>query len=195
MNLKSKICILFLVTFVAGCAGTNFQRPVMGEFSLGKTTLEDLKGKLGEPRRTVEAVKNSETVTGLTYVFATTMQEPFEQGVVPARAQVYWFHKGSLVGEEFISSFKEDNTNFDENLFSRVAKGVTTRNQIVILLGRPSVSYRWPLVNKTSKDGIGYIYVATRREGFAQVKSTRKAMFFEFDQNDVVIDSKFESTK
>lgn len=194
MNLRLVLFAL-LMALLTGCAGTNFQRPATGEFSLGKTTIDEVKGKLGEPRRTLELVKNSETVTGFTYVYATTAQEALEQGVTPARAQLYLFHKGRLVGEEFVSSFREDNTNFDETLLPQIIKGVSTRNQVAILLGRPSVSYRWPLVSRAAKDGIGYIYAATRVEGFGQIKTTRKAIFVEFDDNDIVMDYRFESSR
>jgi outer membrane protein assembly factor BamE (lipoprotein component of BamABCDE complex) len=174
--------------FLGGCAGKNFVKPESAEFKLGETTYSQVVNKLGEPRGTGEVVKNGETMKTINYAYATTGGEPLQAGVIPARAMGYYFNRDVLVGKEFISSFKSDNSNFDEKKVPSIEKGKTTRAEVIRLLGRPYDAFVKPMVKETSGEAIGYSYSTTSGSAFTGLKFFRKAVRIAFDKDDKVLE-------
>ena len=115
-----------LLFVLAGCAGKDFVRPASDTFQLGRTSHSQVVQKMGEPSRSGDLLTNDKSVKSISYVYASTMGQPLEGGVVPARGLTYYFYDDTLVGQEFISSFKSDNTNFDNTKVESVKKGKTT---------------------------------------------------------------------
>lgn len=186
--------IASVLSLLAGCAGRDFVRPTSETFRLGQTTYAEVIQKMGPPRRTGVALKNEKNVRAISYAYAATGGEPLEKGVVPARAQVYYFHNDSLVGQEFLSSFKSDNSNFDETKISAISKGKTTRTEVIQFLGRPSDTFVAPMVKETSGEAFGYGYQATRRGSFGGFKFNSKTLRIAFDDNDKVSDVDYASS-
>jgi hypothetical protein len=149
---------------------------------------------MGEPRRSGEVLKNGKTVKTATYVYATTGGEPLEDGVIPARALSYYFHNDVLVGQEFVSSFKSDNSNFDETKVSGIIKGKTTRADVVQLMGKPTATFVFPMVSQTSGEALGYTYQTTRGGAFSGFKFYMKALRVTFDDSGLVLDVDYSSS-
>lgn len=192
-SLKYSFVVAVLLA-LTGCAGKNFVRPADETLRLGKTTYSNVIQQMGEPRKTGDVLKNDQNVKTATYVYAATGGESLEEGVIPARAQSYYFHNELLVGREFRSSFKSDNSNFDETKVASIAKGKTTRSEVIQLLGRPSAAFIQPMVKETSGEALGYAYQTTRGGAFSGFKFFQKMLKVSFDDKDVVLDVDYSSS-
>ena len=187
----------FMVSFLfvlAGCAGRDFVRPSSGAFKLGQTTYSQIIQQMGEPEKVGDVLKNGKNMKTITYVYAATAGEPLEEGVIPARALGYYFHNDTLVGQSFISSFKSDNTNFDDTKIGGISKGKTTRSEVIQLLGRPSAAYITPMVKEASGEAIGYGYQTTRGSAFSGFKFFNKVLRISFDARGLVSDIEYSSS-
>ena len=191
LKLLTSISILIVLS---GCAGKDFVRPTQEAFKLGKTTYSQVVQQLGEPRREGTLLKNDKNLKSITYAYAATGGEPLEEGVIPARAMSYYFLDDALVGQEFVSSFKSDNSNFDDTKVAAIVKGKTTRSEIVQLIGRPSGSYIPPMVKATAGEAIGYTYVTTKGGAFSGFKVFRKSLLISFNEHDQVSETEFSSS-
>ena len=139
-------------------------------------------------------LKNGKTVKGITYAYASKGGEPLEADVIPARALSYYFYNDTLVGQEFISSFKSDNSNFDDKRVESIKKGQTTRAEVIKLLGEPTATFIPPMVKETSGEAIGYAYQATRGGLFSGLKSFVKVLRISFDEKGLVSDIDYTSS-
>ena len=190
---RTTLLVAFLVA-LGGCAGKDFVRPGEDAFKLGQTTYAQVVQKLGEPSKAGEVQKNGKQVKSATYSYASTGGEPLEEGVIPARALSYFFYNDTLVGQEFISSFKSDSSNFDEKKIDAIRKGQTTRAEAIQLMGKPSAAYVPPMVTETAGEAIGYSYVATRGGLFAGFKFFVKVLRISFDDRNLVSDVDYSSS-
>jgi len=181
--------LVVLLSALAGCAGRNFERPRAEAFPLGQTTYAQVVQQLGEPRTVGDVVTNGQKVKSMTYRYTTTTDMSWQTGVVPVRTLVYYFHNDTLVGYEFVSSFQSDNTDFDDTKLGAIAKGRTTRAEVMQLLGKPSAAYIPPMVREPSGEAIGYGYA--RREATAPYKFFRKNLRITFDGRDRVAEMDF----
>jgi outer membrane protein assembly factor BamE (lipoprotein component of BamABCDE complex) len=93
-----------------------------------------------------------------------------------------------LVGKEFTSSFKSDNSNFDETKIESIIKGKTTRSEVIQLFGKPSSSFIAPMVKETSGEAIGYVYNTTSGGVFSGFMFTSIILKISFDDSNVVSD-------
>lgn len=182
----SRLAVLPLLALVAGCAGSNFVRPTADAFQLGKTRREQVVQQLGEPRGEGSVLKDGTEVKTIGYAYAAVGGEPLEEGVIPARGLTFYFASEVLVGEEFLSSFKEDHSSFDDQKVPLLVKGKTSRAEVIQLLGRPSGRFLAPMVKATSGEALGWSYQATRGNAFSGFKSFKKALVVTFDAQDRV---------
>jgi len=186
--------LLVAAALVASCAGTDFVRPTPEALKVGKSTYSDVIEKLGNPEQTGEQLINEKKVKRIIYVYAAAGGEPVEPGITPARANAYFFDNDILVGTEFTSSFKEDATNFDSSKVEYIKKGETTRSQVLLTFGRPSVVFIPPMVEKTHGEAIGYLYSQTKGNVYSGLKQHQKALVVTFDQADKVEKVTFTSS-
>lgn len=184
--------VMFLL--LTGCAGKDFVRPSSDTFKLGQTTYSQVIQKMGEPSKTGEVLKNEKNVKTATYSYASTGGEPLEVGVIPARVLLYYFHNGILVGQEFLSSFKSDSSNFDESKIPSISKGKTTREEVAQLLGSPTATFVYPMANQTSGEAIGYLYHTTRGGAFGGLKFFSKSLRITFDDKDIVSEVEYSAS-
>ena len=188
------VCLSSLLFALMACAGRDFVRPGPEDFKLGQTTYAQLVQRLGEPRRASDILKNGKNVKAVTYAYASKGGEPLEADVIPARAMSYFFYNDVLVGQEFISSFKSDNSNFDEKQVESIKKGQTCRAEVIKLMGEPTATFIQPMVKETSGEAIGYTYQATRGGLFSGLKSSVKVLRISFDEKGVVSDVEYSSS-
>jgi hypothetical protein len=178
---------------LSGCAGKDFVRPAPDAFRLGETRSAQVVARLGEPRKTGDVLTDDKSVKSITYVYASSGSEPAEEGVIPARGLTYYFYDDRMVGQEFISSFKADSSNFDETKLETLKKGKTTRAAVIQALGSPTASFIPPMVKSTSGEAIGYTYTATRGGLFSGFRVQVKSLRVSFDESDVVSDIDYKA--
>ena len=181
--------------FLSGCAGKNFVRPTQETFKLGKTTYSQVVQQLGKPEKEGTLHQNNKDLKSIMYIYAALIgEDALEEGVTPGRAMVYYFLDNILVGEQFVSSFKSDNSNFDDTKIASIVKGKTTRSQVVQLLGRPSGSYITPLVKTTTGEAFGYSYSTLKGGAFSGFKSFQKRLLISFNKYGRVSEIEFSSS-
>jgi hypothetical protein len=182
MNRTLCVCLTAaLVAVGAGCTGgKEFTRPTADSVELGKTTMTQIRDRVGKPRRELNTVKEGVQTKTLTYAFSEAT--PFVEKV-PTRAMSFHFWDGVLVGYDFLSSFDEDKTNFDDSRVSEIKKGETTEAQVVALFGPRGGKYIYPMVKERGKTAFVYQYVRMDRNvwrgGLKQ--SANKRLHITFD--------------
>ena len=176
-----------------GCAGTDFIRPDTDFLKNGQTTYGQILARMGAPRREGTVIKNEKTVKTASYGYASVGGKPLHDGVTPARAMGFYFYNDVLVGHEFISSWAEDNTDFDESKVQAIVKGKTTRAELAQLLGKPAGYYIYPLIKATSGEASVYAFVETSGSAF-NLKFFRKTLVVTFDAAGVVSDVEYSSS-
>ncbi len=186
------LCLAGLI-LMAACAGRDFTRPQPDTLVLGKTTYEEIVRQFGDPFRKGTALKEGQTVTSISYAFASATAGSGFGGVTPARAMGYYFVSGVLVGYEFTSSYPEDRTDFDETKVPRITKGQTTRAQVEELLGHPGGMYTYPLITTRGDTALVYLYTHTRAAPFS-VNLYQKKLVVSLDPEGRVSDVAFSTS-
>jgi hypothetical protein len=191
LTFRSVLAALAIV-LVSGCAGTDFRRPDPQAVVVGRSTAEDVTRVMGTPRQVGEAIVNDQKVKTMTYVYAAAAGEPLYQGVVPARALVFTTFRDVLVSQEFVSSFKQDATEFDHTKMSAIVKGRTTRSEVLALLGKPNGEAVYPVVKEKDQKGLLYSYAQAKGTVF-NMKFHNKVLVISITPSDVVSDVSFVS--
>ena len=175
-----KLAILITaVIFLAACgAGRKFERPQPETLTLGQTTPKEILQRFGKPsfkHSTNSGGKERLHYFGYSYVNSILGQAAFK-AVIPARSSAFYFLDDILVGYYFTSSFRNDSTYFEPKKVKQIKKGITTRVQVINLLGTSYGEFLFPqffpnmkklekdLKNKEGK-GIWYIYDQTKSRG------------------------------
>jgi len=179
MTMTSRLttCLTLAVALVvAGCAGSDFAKQSDDGLVLGQTTRQDILRRLGTPYREGTATKNGKQLKTLSYAFATTTGAPVRDGVVPTRGQGFYFLDDKLAGYDFASSWKEDQTDFNGAKVPEIKKGVSTRDEVLRLIGRPGGKYAYPLIPDQNKQADVYL----------NVKFYQKHLVVTYDERGVV---------
>jgi outer membrane protein assembly factor BamE (lipoprotein component of BamABCDE complex) len=192
LSLRSVFAVL-TVALVAGCAGTDFKRPETQSIVVGKSAAADVTRLMGTPRQVGESLVNGQKVKTMSYAYALTTGEPRYPGVLPARAMVFQAFNGIVVGQEFVSSFKQDATDFDDAKVPAIVKGRTTRAQVVAMLGQPTGEVVYPLIKEKDQKGVVYSYGQAKGTVF-NMKFHNKKLLVSFTPADVVADVEYTSS-
>ncbi len=176
---------IITILFLSSCAGTNFVRPEPESLLLKKTTYQDIINQFGKPYQEGTKLKNENMVKTITYAYSSAGGTAAYEGVTPARAMAFHFLDDLLVGFEFSSSYKEDNSDFDDSKISLIKKGETKRSQVVSLLGEPKGKYIFPLIESRQNDAMVYMY-----NQFKSFKIYQKLLIVSLN-NDIVEDVEF----
>ena len=193
MKMTRLLPAVAIAIVLSGCAGTNFKRPDPAALTVGKSTSADVTRVMGAPLQTGELLKNNEKIRTTRYAYAEGAGTGRYPGVVPARAMVFSTFSDLLVGQEFISSFPGDATEFDETKVSAIAKGKSTRAEVLALLGKPNGEAIYPLIKNKAETGIVYSYSHAKGSVF-NMKFYSKALIVSFDANGVVTDVDYTSS-
>lgn len=191
-NTRLLLAFVFAV-ILSGCAGTNFKRPEPQALVVGKSTSSDVTRVMGSPLQTGELLKNGEKIKTARYAYAEGAGTGRYPGVVPARAMVFSTFSDLLVGQEFVSSFPDDATDFDEAKVSAITKGKSNRADVLSLLGKPNGEAVYPLIKNKAESGIVYSYSHAKGSVF-NMKFYSKALIVSFDAKDVVTDVDYVSS-
>ena len=188
-----RLAAVTLLTLLCGCAGTDFVRPDTESLLVGQMTNAQVRARMGEPRREGALVKNEKTLKTATYAYASVGGKPRTPGVTPARAIGFYFYNDTLVGYEFISSWAEDHSDFDDGKVKDIVKGKTTRADLAQLLGKPVGRYIYPMIKSETGDAAVYAYAETSGSAF-NLKFYRKTLIVTFDAGGVATDVEFVSS-
>lgn len=191
---KTQLLLAFLfAAILSGCAGTNFKRPEPQALVVGKSTSSDVTRVMGSPLQAGELLKNGEKIKTARYAYAEGAGTGRYPGVTPARAMVFSTFSDLLVGQEFVSSFPDDATEFDETKVSAIIKGKSTRADVISLLGKPNGEALYPLIKSKTESGIIYSYSHAKGSVF-NMKFYSKILIVSFDEKDVATDVDYVSS-
>ncbi|MBS1155129.1 MAG: hypothetical protein H6R07_1053 [Proteobacteria bacterium] len=181
------------ISFLSGCAGTNFVRTSDDQLIIGKTTEAELKAKLGAPYREGTVTKNDQQIKTMSYAYASTSGEAAAPGVTAARSQGYYIFKDVLAGHEFTSSWKQDSTDFDESKISQIVKGKSTRKDVTALYGLPNGKYAYPVIPAQGDEAYVYLYSQTSGSAFS-LKFFNKLLVITFGADGIAKNVEFSSS-
>lgn len=184
--------LIAVAVLLFGCAGKDFVRPEPESLRNGQTTYAEVTQRLGKPAREGTVQKNDRTFKTASYVYSSRGGTPHRQEITPARVLFLYFDSDTLVGHEFVSSFAEDHTDFDEDKARELIKGKTTRAEALRIMGKPSGFYIPPLIKAPAKDAAVYMYIEVKASLF-NIKPFQKALVVSFDDSDVVSGVEFSS--
>ena len=187
-SLARNITVFAAAVAPCGCAGTNFVRPDPERFKNGQTTYAEVIQKFGEPRRQGTVVKNDKSVKQISYSYASMGGTPLTEGVTAARGAGFYFLNDVLVGYEFISSWAEDHTNFDEARIKDIVKGKSTRPEVLDIMGKPGGYQIYPMISSPTGEAAVYAYMEVK--GFTPFI---KVLRVTFDAAGVVTDVEYTS--
>ena len=185
-----KFAVICLCVLLTACAGTNFVRVADDTMVLGQTTSEQITARLGSPYREGVVIKNDQQIQTSSYAYASTGGEAAAAGVTAARSQGFYFFNNKLVGHEFVSSWKEDSTNFDSGKISQIKKGESIRSDVVRLLGDPGGKYIYPVIPSNAEDAVSYLYNETKGSAF-NLKFYQKHLIVTFNKQGIVTNVEF----
>jgi hypothetical protein len=175
-----------------GCAGREFTRPDMATLRNGVTSYAQVTERFGPPYAEGSLVRNDKTVRTANYVHSAANGKPAREGIVPTRAMAFYFYNTVLVGHEFLSSWADDSTDFDETERRRIIRGTTTEAEVVQLLGKPSGYQIYPMIESTSGKAAVYAYSELENVVLGR-KAYRKVLVVTFDGTGVVTALDFTS--
>jgi hypothetical protein len=178
---------------LSGCAGRDFVRPAPETFKNGQTSYSEIIAKFGRPFREGSVIKNDKTVKTIGYAYASVGGQALRAGVTPARAMGFYFLDNVLVGHEFVSSWAEDHSDFDEGKVKDIVKGKTIRAEVIALLGKPAGYYIYPMIMALPGDAAAYVYSDSRGSAF-NLRFYRKQLLVTFDVTGVVSDVEFTAS-
>lgn len=185
-----KFAAALAVAVLAGCAGTDFVRVADDALVLGRTTEGEIKARLGAPYREGVVTKNERQIRTAAYAYASTGAEGTADGVIAARSQGFYFFNDKLVGYEFISSWKEDSTNFDGAKVAQIRKGQSAVGDVTKLFGRPGGRYIHPMVKGEAEEAVYYLYSQTTGNAF-NLKFAMKKLIVTYNRQGVVTEVEF----
>lgn len=175
---------------LVGCSakvGQDFKKPSDGALVLGQTTYTQSVNQLGKPYK--EAIKtiNDHQINEATYMYVDTAGDGVESRVVPAKILTLSFTNNKLVGQVFLSSFKIDNSDFDNSKVATIKKGETTYSEVIAILGNPTGRKIVPLVASPSVKAITYAFSMTKTRIIGNgTDSFTKTVEVEFDDKNIV---------
>src|SRR5262249_45066413 len=154
--------LLGLAFLIAGCRGSMFKKQPHNELVLRQTSRPGSGQPLGPPYREGSVTRNGKQLKTMSYEFAMTGGTPAREGVTPTRGQGFYFLEDKLAGYDFNSSWKEDQSDFDATKVPQIKKGVSTRDDVVRLIGLPRGKYAYPLISSPKDQADVYLYAETK---------------------------------
>jgi hypothetical protein len=174
-------------------ADTAFSCPDPGSVKLNETTRDEIEGAHPYGSQSGSFFRNGETVEIITYTQTSVRKSlAAAKKVTPARALSFYFLDGILVGYEFVSSFKEDHTDFDDAKLSEIKKGETKIEDVEELLGKVCGQHVFPLVSSDVERALVYAY--TQVKGSFKLTIYTKTLLVTLDSNGVVMDVSLQSS-
>lgn len=178
-----RVFVLFAVLLaVTGCAGKEFTRIPNADLVFNQTEASEIQAKLGDPQNTMMTLVNGKEIRTWIYSYASAVSTAgLVAGGASSRVQVFKFHQGKLVGYEYSSSFLNDPTGFDSSVIAGFREGVTTRADVVQVLGEPGGESVYPVIDQPGDRAVTYAFTLTD----ANLRSSYKSLTVVFGPDDV----------
>lgn len=186
-------CAVVGAVLLAGCAATTgFVKLPDEQLVLGKTSESEIRQLKGKPYQESTGTKNEKPVKTLSYAYASTGGEANALDVTAAKSQNFHIYQSKLAGHEFVSSWKEDSTDFDETKIKKIQKDVTTRNEVIKIMGPPGGKYRYPLIPGREDEALVYAYNHVKGTA-ANLKRYNKLLVVSFNKQGIVSNVEYTS--
>jgi len=188
------LLVVLLLSFPAlVTADTAFSCPDPGLVILNATTRDEIEKAYPYGSQPGSVFRNGETVEIVTYTQTSVRKSlAVAKKVTPARALSFYFLDGILVGYEFVSSFKEDHTDFDDAQVAEIKQGETTIEDVADLLGKACGQHVYPLVSGDAKRALVYSY--TQVKGTFKLQIFTKTLLVTTDSSGVVMEVTLEAS-
>ena len=199
MKIFRHVVVYISILLLTGC-GTglkDFSRPDAGKIQVGHSTRQDVVSVMrAEPSRVGKKTINNVMVNQMEYSYtgSNNNSDVQETGYIPVRTQYFYLNDSNVViGAEYHSSFDTDSTRYDVSKVPLIVKGVTTHDQIVALLGAPSIEWVKPLSSGSAVQSIGYHYRNLRIS--PKFMTNAYKLIVDLDVQNVVTNVDFDSKK
>src|SRR4029453_325778 len=192
-SLRSARCRIPAPALAGVCLlAADFSRPDPASFTLGKTTEPEIRQRFGAPDGEATGLVGDPSLPVLRYTYTAMAAD-----MVAARAMVYTFNAGRLVGFDYSSSFAAAQTSFDEAAAKRIKRGQTTGAEAGTLLGNPTGQFIYPsaYVTVPGRRADVYSYARTERTSAgAALDQVSRVLALVFDERDVVVETSLVTT-
>ena len=179
---------------LSGCAGTaTFVKTPDDQLILGKTSEAEIRQQRGKPYQEGIATKNEKPLKTLSYAYASAGGEGNALDVTAAKSQNFYIFQDKLAGHEFVSSWKEDSTDFDETKIAKIQKDVTTRSEVIKIMGPPGGKYGYPLIPGREDEALVYAYNHVKGSA-ANLKRYNKLLVVSFNKQGIVTNVEYTSS-
>lgn len=174
-----RVLLIPIVLLLAACVGRDFTRPAPDSLRLGQTTWAEVAESYGKPfKESVYTLDGIDIVTEI-YAYGSLAASHHHAKINSdgaAHKLEFKFHRNILVGYVYSSSRAEDHTDFDETKSAEIIKGVTTKADVIKLLGKPSGYYIYPMIAQHSGDAVVYYYTETHAGVAKQAQTLSKLL-------------------
>ena len=183
--MRRMLPLLFVLALGACKTGDEFARPTSTNVTLGVTTTEDVIRQFGDPGERSDGVAPKPTAEQLAAPRSPFDGVPVEGAItrfsyhqnykgwssVTNKGAFFIFWQGKLVVHEFVSDYADSSTRFDETKINQIKRGVTTKEQVIALLGEPAGRSIYPAIRDPGNLELGYFFVAINNGEFLQPKN------------------------
>ena len=157
LNSVRSLALLITVSVLLSSCGFGPYRPFPNheEFPFGIRSEADLYSKYGQAKTAYAYTVNSEVTKQ--YCYLGRGFNPFAPTGVSKTCYLLW--KDSLVGYQYAGAGTSDPDAKDVTLsdLDKIVKGVTTKPEVIKLLGQPNGIYHYPLVKDKGEEGFYYV--------------------------------------
>lgn len=185
---------LLAALWLSACAvGTPFVRPAPEVIELGKTTYAQVVERFGKPSDETRSRKDDQPLRAINYTHASDAEAAKVPNTLGIRQIVFVFADDIVVAEGFVSSFASDSTDFDDRRVGEIVKGKTRCDDVVAMLGRPSMRAIYPVVDNRGESAIGYEFKYVKRP-ILQFKMFVKGLIVSCDAAGIVTSSSYSES-
>lgn len=149
---RSLALLIAVSTLLSSCGFTPYRPlPNYEEFPFGIQSEADLYSKYGQAKTAYAYTVNSEITKQYCYVGRDLVRL---KGV---SKMCYLFWKDSLIGYQYAGTSGQDTKDVALSDLDKIVKGVTTKSEVIKLLGQPNGIYHYPLVKDKGEEGFYYV--------------------------------------
>jgi hypothetical protein len=118
---------------------------------------------MGSARTQGTLLRNEHTLKSISYFYSSSVGSANHLGVVASKGMNLAFDADRLVAYEYLSTYSDDPTDFDESKVKEIVKGKTRKDEVISLLGSPTGRAIHPYVRPQDGEGMSYTYYQMRR--------------------------------
>jgi outer membrane protein assembly factor BamE (lipoprotein component of BamABCDE complex) len=179
------IQVVAAIALTACATSANFARPPSDAIQLGKTTRREVIERFGTPSEVRTMRVKDRLLQVFIYKYSSEEEAAKVPGTLGSRQIEFLLSGDFVVGEAFASSFASDDTDFDERKAQDIVKAKTRCDEVVAMLGRPSMTFVYPGTPERGEKLIAYVFKYEKRAGL-QADTFEKDLMVRCDPTGVV---------